>query len=479
MHDELERIRRSEMEYCMEHPAYFIENYCQIEDKDTPGVAVPFALWDGQREALQELAAHKLNIILKARQLGITWLVLAYAVHLLLKTPGATVIAISRTEEEAKELVRRVGFLLEHMGELVSPVPAPGRLTFQRTALSVTIEGEGLPRIFRAFPSGPSAARSFTANLIILDEWAFQQYAEEIWTSGFPTVNRPGGGQVIGLSTMRLGTLFARLWQEGDAFHRIFLPWDTDPRRDGEWYEKTRRVLGEAVYSEYPATPEEALLAPVGAFFDEFRRDVHVSEPFAIPADWRRYQALDYGLDMLAGVWAAFDNEGNAYVYREVYESGLPIAQAARAILEAEEPGEDIYTRYAPPDIFGRSQESGRPRSDIFAENGMILDKSSNDREGGWANLKDWLEVFLDEEGKPTARLKIFKNCRNLLRTLPAIPRDKKRPNDCATDPHELTHAPDALRYLFCMRPKAGKREADKRTEIFYQEVESFLDYGV
>lgn len=93
--------------------------------------------------------------------------------------------------------------------------------------------------------------------------------------------------------------------------------------------------------------------------------------------------------------------------------------------------------------------------------------------------MKDWLEVFLDEAGKPTARLKIFKNCRNLLRTLPAIPRDKKRPNDCATDPHELTHAPDALRYLFCMRPKAGKRVADKRTEIFYQEVESFLDYGV
>ena len=89
----------------MEHPAYFIENYCQIEDKDTPGVAVPFALWDGQREALQELAAHKLNIILKARLLGITWLVLAYAVHLLLKTPGATVIAISRTEEEAKEYI--------------------------------------------------------------------------------------------------------------------------------------------------------------------------------------------------------------------------------------------------------------------------------------------------------------------------------------------------------------------------------------
>ena len=30
MRDELERIRRSEMEYCMEHPAYFIENYCPV-----------------------------------------------------------------------------------------------------------------------------------------------------------------------------------------------------------------------------------------------------------------------------------------------------------------------------------------------------------------------------------------------------------------------------------------------------------------
>ena len=462
----------------MEHPAYFIENYCQIEDKDTPGVAVPFALWDGQREALQELAAHKLNIILKARQLGITWLVLAYAVHLLLKTPGATVIAISRTEEEAKELVRRVGFLLEHMGELVSPVPAPGRMTFQRTALSVTIEGEGLPRVFRAFPSGPSAARSFTANLIILDEWAFQQYAEEIWTSGFPTVNRPGGGQVIGLSTMRLGTLFARLWQEGDAFHRIFLPWDTDPRRDGEWYEKTRRVLGEAVYSEYPATPEEALLAPVGAFFDEFRRDVHVIEPFAIPADWRRYQAMDYGLDMLAGVWAAFDNEGNAYVYREVYESGLPIAQAARAILEAEEPGEDIYTRYAPPDIFGRSQESGRARSDIFADYGMSFEKSDNNRTAGWANLQDWLRIREDGEGRKTAKLRIFSCCENLIRTLAAIPRDSKIPGDCAREPHELTHAPDALRYLLVLRPCGGGGMPDPETEGYYDQVGDMLEYG-
>ena len=42
-----------------------------------------------------------------------------------------------------------------------------------------------------------------------------------------------------------------------------------------------------------------------------------------------------------------------------------------------------------------------------------------------------------------------FSNCKNLIRTLPAVQFDEKNPNDVAIEPHELTHAPDALRY-FC-----------------------------
>ena len=127
--------------------------------------------------------------------------------------------------------------------------------------------GRGLAAGFPCIPFGTDRRPVlFTANLIILDEWAFQQYAEEIWTSGFPTVNRPGGGQVIGLSTMRLGTLFARLWQEGDAFHRIFLPWDTETRggmgngmkRRGGWKAATPDFAGMTpfIYSLLPETAD-------------------------------------------------------------------------------------------------------------------------------------------------------------------------------------------------------------------------------
>ena len=471
--DIMTRARLAELEYCKDKPAYFVRHYCRIESKDGPDPIIPFGLWPGQAEALESIASHKLSIILKARQLGITWLAICYAIHMMLCKPGATVIVISRTEDEAKEIIRRAGVVLSHMPEYVGPL-----YSMRPTSLSISLDRDGeLPRVIKAFPASADAGRSFTADLIILDEWGFQQYAEAIWQAGFPTINRPGGGQVIGLSTMRLGTLFADLWANSAVFNKIFLPWDTDPRRDIDWYLQTKAVLGEAIYSEYPATPDEALMMPAGAFFSEFRRDLHVTEPFDIPCDWRRYHMMDYGLDMLASYWAAFDSEGNCYVYRELYQSDMTIPAASKAMLEAET-GDDIYTRYAPPDIFGRSQESGRTRDEIFAQNGVAFTKSSNDREAGWANVKDWLKVERDKTGREYTKLMIFKTCPNLIRTLQSIPRDPKRPNDCAKEPHELTHAPDALRYLLVMRPKQGNQTKDKRTEMYYREVEDFLSYG-
>ena len=43
-------------------------------------------------------------------------------------------------------------------------------------------------------------------------------------------------------------------------------------------------------------------------------------------------------------------------------------------------------------------------------------------------------------------RLKIFATCTEIIKCLPALTVDKIRPSDCSTEPHEITHAPDALR---------------------------------
>ncbi|MDD2954942.1 MAG: phage terminase large subunit [Oscillospiraceae bacterium] len=201
-----------------------------------------------------------------------------------------------------------------------------------------------------------------------------------------------------------------------------------------------------------------------GQYFTEFREDVHVAEPFAIPAHWRRYVALDYGLDMLAGYWIALDERGRAWVYREAYESGLIVSQAARKIREMSG-GERIDAYLAPPDLWNRRQDTGKSAAELFGEQGVFLQKAENDRVQGWYGLKEWLRPYRGEEGM-TARLKIFSGCRNLIRCLPALQHDPHNPNDCAGEPHELTHGPDALRYFAGARPAPAAGPHAKRAEL-------------
>ena len=208
--------------------------------------------------------------------------------------------------------------------------------------------------------------------------------------------------------------------------------------------------------------------------FTEFDYNTHVIDPFDVPEHWRRYVALDYGMDMLAAYLIAIDEHDNAYVMRERYQGrdlapgaeGLIASEAARVVRDMV--GKDKVNLYlAPPDLWQRKPETGRSVADIFREAaGINLTQVSNDRIAGWMAIHERLKVEPDEQGQPSARLRIFRGCDNLIRTLPLLQYDEKKPNDAATEPHEITHAPDALRY-FCVYWTKATRTAEevRRTE--------------
>lgn len=222
---------------------------------------------------------------------------------------------------------------------------------------------------------------------------------------------------------------------------------------------------------------------PGGAYFGEFRKDIHTCEPFPIPKEWRRYRTIDYGLDMLACYWIAVDGRGKAYVYKELYEGkdngkgangcGHMISDAARRILEVNA-DDQIYHTTAPPDLWNRRQETGRSAFELFYQNGVALTKARNNRVQGWFNLKEWLRPYKDEQGITTASLVIFRNCPNLIRTLPQLQSDEKNPNDVADKPHELTHGADAIRYWTADRPKGAKMPDAEPTFNFTFEREQY-----
>jgi phage terminase large subunit len=213
---------------------------------------------------------------------------------------------------------------------------------------------------------------------------------------------------------------------------------------------------------------------PGGCFFEEFRSDIHVIEPYDIPTWWRKFRAMDYGFDMLAVPHFAVDDKANLVIFREIYEPGLTLTNAAIKVLDFEKEGEEYAYTAASPDLWKREgqQRTGKPQGPHEVEymikaglKGII--PADNDRIPGWRSVREYLKVYeeVDNQGIPfkTARLKIFNTCPNAIRTLSSVVQDEHKPEDVSDEPHELTHMPEAIRYGCMSRPQRSITDREKQ----------------
>jgi phage terminase large subunit len=202
-----------------------------------------------------------------------------------------------------------------------------------------------------------------------------------------------------------------------------------------------------------------------GQFFPEFRRDIHVIRPFGIPDHWKRFRCMDYGLDMCAVYWVAIDPHNFLYVYRELYKSNFILSRAAETILQMTAPGEDISYTVASKDLWSRNKDTGKAEVETLIANGLKdIIEADNRRVPGWRELREWLmpRDAIDQDGRPCKRPMIyfFDTCINLIRTLPMLLHDEHHPEDASSEPHEVTHGPEALRYGIMSRPSPSRKSA-------------------
>jgi len=208
-----------------------------------------------------------------------------------------------------------------------------------------------------------------------------------------------------------------------------------------------------------------------GVFFNEFKEGVHTCKPFPIPRSWRKYRAMDYGLDMHFCIWVAVDPNGRCYVYRQFAQSDQVVSDAAAAQNRLTRPDEKIGYTIAPPDLWARSRDTGKSQAETFAENGVGLYKADNNRIQGWAAVKEMFK--LKSDGLP--ELIIFDTCGLLIDCVKSIQHDRLNPNDCDKQPHDITHGPDALRYFCVTRVLAA--EAEKEEDEEEDDVAASQDY--
>lgn len=185
-----------------------------------------------------------------------------------------------------------------------------------------------------------------------------------------------------------------------------------------------------------------------GQFFSEFNEEIHTIDAAAIPKNTRHFIAFDYGFDMLALLVLSCDANGVLYVEREMCCSGLTLSEAARKIAQFIE-GLRIEYAVASPDLWNRRQDSGKSGFEIMQSTpGMPSMVAADDRRvPGWRVLKDYLSA---KEGSP--KLLISKTCQNLINSMQSLLCDKNRVEDASTNPHAITHSPEALRYAVMSR---------------------------
>lgn len=191
-----------------------------------------------------------------------------------------------------------------------------------------------------------------------------------------------------------------------------------------------------------------------GAFFPEFDFETHTCIPCEIRREWLKFRALDYGLDMTACLWLAVTDDGRILVYRELYEPNLILTDAARLIQQATPEEETIRYTVASPDLWNRRQDSGKSGFEIMSAAGLRgMIKADDRRIAGWRIVREYLKTTAEAPPK----LCISRKCKNLIRTLPLLRFDEFVQEDAADTPHELTHAPEALRYALMSREPKTK----------------------
>ena len=262
---------------------YFVLNFGWIEDKET-SQAIPFALWDSQQVILSDfLKAYRL-IILKARQLGLTWLCAAYALWLCITKPLQLVIVISAKEDWAIEFLDRVKFILDRLPSYMYPK------VDKRTGQNLSFQHRnGLISEIKSLATTPEGAQSKTPTLLILDETARNRYIKEIWASSKPGIDAAKGRIILISNSIKDGVgwswtrdVYTKSMQGVNDFTRIFMPWWDRPGRSRESvfdedikedrpsfiYQQLREGMDEEDISQhYPSTEEEAISAMAGSFF--------------------------------------------------------------------------------------------------------------------------------------------------------------------------------------------------------------------
>lgn len=227
---------KQELLKCKQDPVYFMKKYYTIQHP-TKG-RMTFNLYPFQEKVLRLFQKYDYSIINKSRQLGISTLTSAFALWMMLFEQDKNILVLATTQATAKNMVTKVRFAYDNLPQWMQlPVLEHNRLSLRLKNGSQ----------IKAVSAATDSARSEAVSLLVIDEAAFIDKIDEIFTAAQQTLAT--GGRCIALSTPNgVGNWFHREFTRAqnseNRFTPISLPWTVHPERTQEWRDEQTATLG-------------------------------------------------------------------------------------------------------------------------------------------------------------------------------------------------------------------------------------------
>jgi hypothetical protein len=176
---------------------------------------IPFEPYVYQRAFLESTAPRRL--VLKARQIGFSQTFALESLYKAIAQSERTILLVSRSQDLAVNLLRYCYLTYNNLKD------APALSKSNESELGL-VNGSRI----KSIPANRSTGRGFAASDVYLDEFAYADYAEDIYQSVSPAISQ-GGTITIGSTPNGTGNLFHGLYQTGDGFERFCVPWHHCP----------------------------------------------------------------------------------------------------------------------------------------------------------------------------------------------------------------------------------------------------------
>ena len=317
---EAKKWQIKEYRRCEDDKPYWFNNYLwTINTNRTPSIK-PFVLWKHQVKLIHQLDKYLDLFIDKAREQGISWLIMGWELHEVLYTKGFTALNISRKESEVQDsgntfhsLHGRLAFMYQRLPPFLKPKIHNPFLVFSVPSMNSVIKGES---------SNPKAGRDTQYKFILVDEAAFIDCLDEMWKG-----LRHASNAICLNSTPPSESLNNKFVEIKDmansGFVKMRFHWNDNPEHDQAWYDKKTASLTEQEIAQDMLVKYDK--ARTNRSYPEYDDSTHLlGHKVYLNPKSKLYCFMDFGLDGEPFVFAQKDFENRLFlIYYKIFHNKL------------------------------------------------------------------------------------------------------------------------------------------------------------